>query len=128
LAVFQRVGVNLGPAAEGYDPEPDVVIIDRDVARNPEERCVGRFDLAAEVVSASDRKWSEKKRDIYKLHESCTCILTVQQDQVEVCADLRTSSGWTDIKLKDLDGLLVLADFGLECKVSELHRGTLLEA
>src|ERR1700757_712476 len=27
-AAYQRVGLNLGPVVENYDPEPDVVIID----------------------------------------------------------------------------------------------------
>src|SRR5262250_2760591 len=27
-AAYQRVGLNLGPVVENYDPEPDVVVID----------------------------------------------------------------------------------------------------
>jgi hypothetical protein len=81
----------------------------------------------AEVVSASDSKWSEKKREIYKLHEACTCILTVQQDRTEVCIDRCVDSRWSETILESPDDLLILDDFGLQCKVSDLYRGTLLE-
>jgi Uma2 family endonuclease len=30
LTAYQRLGVNLGPEAEHYDPEPDVLVIDAD--------------------------------------------------------------------------------------------------
>jgi Uma2 family endonuclease len=88
LTAFQRLGVNLGPSVEDYDPEPDVAVIDASAIRDPDRRYADRFYLAAEIVSASDRIWVEKKREIYKLHEACTCILTVQQDRFEVRAGL----------------------------------------
>ena len=83
-----------------------------------------RFYLAAEIVSASDRSYVENKRGVYKLHESCSCILTVQQERFEVRVDLRTGAGWIEQTLTGPDDILALADFGLRCKVSELYRGT----
>jgi Uma2 family endonuclease len=127
LAAFQRLGVNLGPSVEDYDPEPDVAVIDAGAVRDPERRYADRFYLAAEIVSESDRIWVEKKREIYKLHEACTCILTVQQDRLEIRIDLRTASGWSEQTLTDPNGSLVLLDFGLRCKLSDLYRGTALE-
>jgi Uma2 family endonuclease len=128
LAALQRLGVNLGPSVEDYDPEPDVAVIDASAVRDPDRRYVDRLYLAAEIVSDSDRIWVEKKREIYKLHEACTCILTVQQDRVEVRVDLRSASGWSEETLTSPDDPLVLDEFGLSCKVSDLYRGTALES
>jgi Uma2 family endonuclease len=121
---FQAIGVNLGPAIDDYDPEPDVVVTDLDAAEAPDERYVDRFYLAAEIVSASDSARVESKRSIYKLHEFCTCILTVQQDRFEGRVDLRTDTGWSEQSLKKPDETLALPDFGLRCQVADLYRGT----
>jgi Uma2 family endonuclease len=127
LAAYQRLGVDLGPPVEHYDPEPDVIVVDADVGRETDKRYMDRFYLAAEVVSASDRIAVESKREIYKLHPHCNCILTVQQDRCEVRIDRRTR-GWEEQVLNQLDDLLVLPDFGLRCEVSSLYRGTTIRA
>jgi len=127
LTAYQRIGVNLAPPVEYYDPEPDVVVIDSEASEKPDERYAGQFYLAAEIVSSSDRTFVESKRGVYKLHETCKCILTVQQDRYEVRVDLRTDAGWTEQVLTKADDQLVLADFGLHCKVSDLYRGTALQ-
>jgi len=126
MTPFQRVGVNLGPAIENYDPEPDVVVIDSAAAQDPDEHYAGRFYLAAEVVSPSDAAMVEAKREVYKRHAACTCILTVQQSRCEVRVDLRTDAGWTQQVLNKPDNVLVLADFGLSCTVADVYRGTAL--
>jgi Uma2 family endonuclease len=127
LTVLQRVGVNLAPLVECYDPEPDVVVIDSETAEQPGERYANRFYLVAEIVSASDRADIESKRAVYKLHESCKCILIVQQDRCAVGIDLRTDDGWNETVLTTPDDVLDIPDFGLQCKVSELYRGTALQ-
>jgi Uma2 family endonuclease len=127
LTALPRLGVNIAPPVEDYDPEPDVVVIDANIGRDPNARYIDRFYLAAEIVSASDRVWVEKKREIYKLHESCTCILTVQQDRLEVRVDTRANGIWGEQVLKVPDDPLVLPSFGLRCKVSELYVGTALD-
>ena len=121
LVAYQRVGVNLGPNVQDYDPEPDVTVVDAD---GDDERYSDRFYLAAEIVSSSDHSYVESKREIYKLHEACTCILTVQQDRFEVRTDLRTDTGWSEQVLKQSDDLLALPAFGLSCSVADLYRGT----
>jgi len=125
-AAYQRVGLNLGPVVENYDPEPDVVIID--VAESLDERYADRFYLIAEVVSSSDRPKIGGKREIYKRHETCSCILTIQQDRHEVRVDLRTGDTWTTQVLTRATDELVLAEFGLRCTLAELYRGTPLQA
>jgi len=121
LVAYQRVGVNLGPRVQHYDPEPDVTVVD---AEGEDERYSDRFYLAAEIVSLSDRRYVESKREVYKLHEPCRCILTVRQDRFEVRIDSRTDAGWTNQVLKTPDDVLALPDFGLRCKVVDLYRGT----
>src|SRR5215211_421921 len=127
LISCQRAGVNLAPAVEDYDPEPDIVVIDSEAAERPGERYAARFYLVAEIVSASDRVDVESKRGVYKLHESCKCIVTVQQDRCEVRVDLRTESGWTEQVLTKLDDVLELTEFGLRCKLADLYRGTAIQ-
>jgi Uma2 family endonuclease len=125
-AAYQRVGLNLGPVVENYDPEPDVVVID--VAESSDERYADRFYLVAEVVSTSDRPTVEGKREIYKIHTACKCILTIQQDQHEVRVDLRVGNNWmTQILTRPTDEL-ALAEFGLRCTLADLYRGTPLQA
>jgi len=127
FTAYQRLGVNLGPTVQHYDPEPDVVVTDADTGPDTDERYADRFYLAAEVVSASDKVLVEAKRTIYRLHETCKYILVVQQDRYEVCLDVRTDTGWQLQVLASPDDLLVLPDFGVRCKVSDLYRGTALQ-
>src|SRR5712691_9655837 len=127
FTAYQRVGVNVAPPVEHYDPEPDVVVIDNDTAYQPDERYADRFYMAAEIVSSSDRTHIESKRGVYKLHETCIYILTVQQDRFEIRVDLRSGAGWKKHTLTTRDDLLVLAEFGLRCTLSDLYRGTALQ-
>jgi len=127
LTAYQRLGVNLGPEAEHYDPEPDVIVIDAEIGPDIDERYADRFYLAAEIVSSSDKTFVEAKREIYRQHEACKCVLVVQQNQFEVSVDLRTDAGWKEQRLTKPDDLLVLPDFGLRCNLSDLYRGTALQ-
>jgi hypothetical protein len=70
-----------------YDPEPDVAVIRED--ENPDPRYADRFYLVAEVLSESDKGIIESKRDIYRAHPSCACILLVRQDRVVIMMDRR---------------------------------------
>jgi Uma2 family endonuclease len=124
LTAFQAIGVNVGPAIEDYDPEPDVVVTDSSVEEAQGERYADRFYLAAEIVSSNERVDLDRKRSIYKLHEACSCIMTVQQDRFDLRIDLRTETGWSDQVLKRPDDIVALPAFGLRCKMSDLYRGT----
>jgi Uma2 family endonuclease len=126
LTAYQRAGINLAPSIEHYDPEPDVVVIDADASQEPDRRYADRFYLAAEIVSSSDRTYVESKREVYKLHDACNCILTVQ-DRFEVRVHLRAGGGWTEQVLTKPDDLLVLPEFGLRCQLRDLYRGTALQ-
>ena len=121
-AAYQRGGLNLKRAIANYDPEPDVVVVD--VVLAPDQHYVDRFYLAAEVVSDSDRKTLTGKREIYKLHQHCSCLLTVRQDRCHVRIDARTAAGWQVKLLSKPADMLALPDFGPRCRVGELYKGT----
>ena len=70
LAVYQRGGVNFGPAFEHYDPEPDVLVVDAEVTQELERRYADRFYVAAEIISSSDGRRTDSKREIYKASRS----------------------------------------------------------
>ena len=121
-AAYQRVGLNLAAIVENYDPEPDVVVID--VEAGPDQRYADRFYLAAEIVSDSDLALVEGKVEIYRRHPNCTCTLVIRQDRCDVRIDLRTATRWRKRTLTTPDDEVVLTDFGLQCRVADLYRGT----
>ena len=123
LFAYQRVGLNLASVAPDYDPEPDVVVVD---AGNDEERYSNRFYLAAEVVSRSDSKTVESKREIYKRHPDCRCVLVIQQSRIDVDIALMADTGWVGRRLTEPGDQLVLDEFGLRCTLADIYRGTKL--
>src|SRR5580700_10685797 len=86
LVAYHDIGVNIVSTVP-YDPEPDVAVVRED--ENPDPRYADRFYLAAEVLSNSDKDIIDTKREIYRAHPSCTCVLLVQQESVEIIVDLR---------------------------------------
>src|SRR4051812_4509712 len=123
LVVYHDIGLNIDSLVP-YDPQPDVAVIRED--ENPDPRYANRFYLAAEVLSESNKSIIESKRDIYRAHTWCTCILLVQQDRMEIAVDLRKPGGWQSHVVRRSDQL-VLRDFGLACPVTEVYRDTSLE-
>jgi Uma2 family endonuclease len=117
---YRDIGVNIVSTVP-YDPEPDVTVIREN--ENPDPRYAERFYLAAEIPSDSDRSIVEGKRDIYRTHPACTCILLVRQDCIEVVVDRRTGDGWRSQTLRDADQL-VLPEFGLTCPVRDVYCDT----
>src|ERR1700722_1055423 len=122
FAAYQAIGVNIVSTVP-YDPEPDVAVIRED--ENPDPRYADRFYLVAEVLSESDKGIIESKRDIYRAHPSCTCILLIRQDRLEITVDRRTADGWRSQALHAAD-VLTVAEFGLSCQVGDVYRDTAL--
>jgi Uma2 family endonuclease len=123
-ASYQRIGINLAFVAPDYDPEPDVIVVDDG---RYEERYSDRFYLVAEVVEPLDRKTVESKREIYKRHPDCRCVLVIQQERIEVEVSLLAAAGWTLARLVGAADQLVLEEFGLRCTLADLYRGTTLQ-
>jgi Uma2 family endonuclease len=120
LAAYHDIGLNVVSTVP-YDPEPDVAVIREE--ENPDPRYADRFYLVAEVLSESDKGIIEGKRDIYRTHPYCTCILLVRQDAAEIVVDRRTVDGWESHVLQGGDEL-VLPEFGLACHLKEIYRDT----
>jgi Uma2 family endonuclease len=120
FAAYLDIGVNIVSTVP-YDPEPDVAVIRED--ENPDPRYADRFYLVAEVLSESDKGIIDSKRDIYRAHPSCICILLVSQDRVEIIVDRRTQDGWRSEVLRGTDEL-TLTEFGLTCPVKDVYRET----
>jgi Uma2 family endonuclease len=121
FAVYQDIGVNIVSTVP-YDPEPDVAVIRED--ENPDPRYAERFYLVAEVLSDSDEDIIDSKRDIYRSQPSCSCILLIRQDRVEITVDQRTDDSWRSYVLREGNETLSLPDFGLSCKVRDVYRDT----
>jgi len=118
LAVYHDIGVNITSTVP-YDPEPDVAVIRED--ENPDPRYADRFYLVAEILSDSDKDIIDSKRDIYRAHPSCNCILLVRQDRMEITVDRRNAEGWSSRVLRG-DDELTLPEFGLTCTVGDIYR------
>ena len=120
LAAYHDIGVNIVSTVP-YDPEPYVAVIRDD--ENPDPRYADRFYLVAEVLSESDKGIIESKRDIYRAHPSCMCILLIRQDCLEITVERRTGDGWHSQVLHGADKL-ILPEFGLSCVVKDVYRDT----
>jgi Uma2 family endonuclease len=120
FVAYHDIGVNIVSTVP-YDPEPDVAVIRED--ENPDPRYADRFYLVAEVLSESDKGIIESKRDIYRAHASCICILLVRQDRLEIIVDRRTPDGWRSQVLHAADELTV-PELGLTCPVRDVYRDT----
>jgi Uma2 family endonuclease len=120
LSAYHDIGVNIVSTVP-YDPEPDVAVIRED--ENSDPRYADRFYLVAEVLSESDKAIIDAKRDIYQAHPSCTCILLVRQDRVEITVERRTADGWRS-QVLHADDELSVAEFGLSCRVRDIYRDT----
>jgi Uma2 family endonuclease len=123
VAAYQRIGLNLRPFVQDYDPEPDVAVVE--VARGADPRYADRFYLAAEVVSPSDLPMIDGKREVYKRHPDCDCVLVIRQDRYEVQSDLRAPDGWVRVTLNSPDDELVLPTFWLRCALGDIYKGTI---
>jgi Uma2 family endonuclease len=121
VAAYQRIGVNLGPVVEDYDPEPDVAVVE--IATSKDRRYADRFFLVAEVVSPSDEPTIEGKREMYKRHPDCECVLIIRQDRYGVTVDRRTGEAWVRETLSAPHERLTLRAFGLQCSLKDIYKG-----
>jgi len=127
----QRLGIDLGSG--DYKPEPDVGVIDADYEAG--QRFVERAYLLAEIVSSTDNlqvpgtaeRWIDVKRQIYLDHEFCDAVLIIEQERVEMRADVRTENGWGSHTLVGPQAELELRASGLRCSVADLYEGTPLQ-
>ncbi len=114
----QEIGIRL-PDDDRYNPEPDVTVIDAEIAID--QVYAERFCFVAEVLSTSNRPelraGSDKpivlaaKIDYYKLHQNCRGVLIV--DQSKVAAELNTrSTQWVRHELASPADRICIPDIG----------------
>jgi Uma2 family endonuclease len=129
IVCFRSIGERDGPRIStknrttvGY-PEPDVAVVP--VAITSDRRYADRFFLVAEVVSQSDEAKIEGKREVYKHHPDCECVLVIRQDRFEVMVDLRAGEVWARQTLSAPDEQMSLPAYGLQCSLKDLYKGTI---
>ena len=125
----QRPGLELAGSGD-YRPEPDLAVMDSDY--QPDQRYLTRAYLLAEIASTTDRDSVpgrreaklDAKRRIYRAHDACEAILSVEQDRMEALVELRTDRGWMERRLSGPDAELALPSFGLRCRLGDLYEHT----
>jgi Uma2 family endonuclease len=111
---------------EKYNPEPDVVIIDADIAIG--QIYAQRFYLAAEVLSGGDKKpVVAAKLLYYKDHPQNRCVLLVRQDRVGAEQHVREGATWRARRLSSATARLDIPDVGIVGRLGELYEATPLD-
>jgi len=111
------------PADETFNPEPDLTVIDRDVALD--QIYAERFYIVVEVLSTSDKPGViAAKLDYYKSHAPCLAGLFVRQDRVEATLHARETDGWCERVLSDGDAPILLPEVGAIGPLGACYRDT----
>ncbi len=117
-----EVGVQL-PSEALYHPEPDVIVIDADIA--PGQRYAETFHLVAEVLSESDNLGSiAAKVAFYQSHPANACVLLIDQDKyfVEII-ERGVGDVWNRRTLERAEDKLSTAPIGDICTLAQLYHG-----
>lgn len=127
----REIGLLL-PKDDRFNPEPDVTVIDTEIAIH--QIYAERFYFVAEVLSPSNRPemrtGSDRpvvlaaKLEYYRGHEHCRAVLIVEQERVEACLHLRGGDTWSERLLTDPSVRIVIPDIGDIGALGELYRHT----
>jgi Uma2 family endonuclease len=121
----REVGVLL-EGDEKYNPEPDVTVIDAQIALG--QVYVGRFYFVAEVLSPSEkREVLDSKLAYYQAHAHNGCVLFVRQDHVGAEQHDRTGASWRKRTLSSAEAELRFEGVGLIGRLGDLYRHTPLD-
>jgi Uma2 family endonuclease len=111
---------------EKYNPEPDVVIIDAAIGLG--QIYAQRFYLAAEVLSASDKKpVVAAKLRYYQDHAHNRCVLLVRQDRVGAEQHVREGARWRARRLSSSSSKLDIPGVGVIGRLGDLYEATPLD-
>lgn len=106
-----------------FNPEPDVTVIDADIALG--QLYAERFYFVAEVLSENDKpKVLDLKKDFYSGHEHCRGILLVRQDRREAEFLVRDGANRSSRTLSEAGDRIVIADIGDIGPLVDLYRDT----
>lgn len=118
----REIGVLL-PKDERYNPEPDVVVIDRDY--RPGQIYAERFYFVAEVRSPNDKPVIlDLKRGYYQAHEHCRGVLFVDQETIGATLMVRDGDVWSTHELTRPADRVSIPDIGEIGTLGQLYRST----
>ena len=127
----REIGLLL-PKDDRFNPEPDVTVIDTEIAVH--QLYAERFYFVAEVLSPSNRPelrtGSDRpvvlaaKLDYYRGHEHCRGVLIVEQERIEARLHVRDGEAWSETLLLEPTAQIVLPDIGDIGTLGELYRHT----
>jgi Uma2 family endonuclease len=117
----REIGLLL-PDDDKYNPEPDVTVIDADIAIG--QIYAERFYFVAEVLSGSDKPAVlNAKLAYYKEHPPCRGVLFVRQDRIEAELFVRDAA-WVSQRMLDPAGRIVIPAIGDIGPLAGLYRHT----
>jgi Uma2 family endonuclease len=124
LFAFQEVGL-IVPEAELFRPEADVAVLD---AMADYESYANKFYFVAEILSDSNTdKDIAVKRQRYLQHPDNLYFLVIEQKRVRIEVMAR-ATGWSPTILEGLRATLDLPQLGFRGPITDLYRGTPLQA
>lgn len=106
-----------------YNPEPDVVVIDR--VYQPGLIYAEHFYFVAEVRSPNDKPVIlDLKRAYYQAHEHCRGVPFVDQERIAATLMVRAAGAWSSCDLTDPTAVIDIPDIGTIGALGQLYRST----
>jgi Uma2 family endonuclease len=120
----REIGVHI-PEDDDYCPEPDVTVIDRDIALG--QVYAERFYFVVEVLSKDRTDVLDKKRAYYQRHAHCRGFLFVSQKEISAELVVRTLNGWRAVILTGPLADIDIPDIGMIGRLGQAYRSTPLQ-
>jgi Uma2 family endonuclease len=120
----QEIGLHV-PEDEDWSPEPDVTVIDRDIALG--QIYAERFYFVVEVLSSDRAEIIAKKRDYHLNHVHCRGCLFVSQKLVSAELCIRSGANSATISITDPDAVVDLPDIGQIGSLKQFYARTPLQ-
>lgn len=106
-----------------FNPEPDVTVIDAEIALG--QLYAQRFYFVTEVLSENDKpRVLALKKEFYSGHTDCHGILLVRQDRCEAELLVRDGANWISHTLSDPTERIVIPGIGDIGPLADLYRFT----
>lgn len=120
LFALTQTGIR-NPLMRDAAPEPDVAVVPGQVGAG---HWADNVFLACEIVSPSNRReLIAAKQIVYERHPDNLVVLVVEQSRVAVQVS-RRDDAWERRVISGLDTRLLLPEFGVDCALLEIYRGT----
>jgi len=111
------------PETADFNPEPDVVVVDRDITGDA--YFADRFLVVAEVLSSSDtRDVLDRKTAFYQAHPQCVAILYVSQSEMSLALQTRGPDGWSTREINDPTAAISLPALDYVGDLADFYRHT----